>query len=621
MVLLLLSLLSIFCTGTYSDNTFRYFTTTPVFLGLGAFGMDCEVPGYLSSSLALGHGLVLLSGLPGGLPHQALKPFHVLPPGTTLCIALVIPQPTTIPVALYNSTSGLSQTLDLPATTFVNATLIHLPLLNATSLLVNAAPPDSFIVRATALEDPLLEAPIHLTLRTMMPLVGMGASSTTTTTIYSGSFSSSAFGVSYPVGTTVGLFADVFFRSWGWQLIGVPGGFPMMERGSDSEPLGLFTRPVFSPTLLIGPTLRVPPVPLLPPYPSEGEGGRKGTRGEDNRPLPLCLTAQSATQGAWTRHTQGLGPDSAGLFWAPSNCSLQTYTRGSGRACLTRFKRVQFVGDSHIRRLFKTMAGYSGSSSLEGEQGEQEGEGEQGKGDSPSSPSSFSSPVSLPNASSPHSSWCAHRRAHDNCVCEDLAEELRGYGTPYVTPFGPKPTAMNLHFQFGVLSGIDAPLTAPYNNYGWLLNKAEDVQEAEVVVFDLVNWDLLDSWPHFPRYLERVALLGTALAEGVPAHARLLWLTPIWAVRGAAFHNATFWLPLGQSFLYYRETLRVLQGVLGGRLEVLDAWGMGEVGGKAASEARMGRCKSGHLDSLGVEILAQILLNVLCNGRGAEVGE
>jgi hypothetical protein len=544
---------------------------------LPSFSGSCELAaGALADALALAARLppdrsaLLLAGLPGERALGADSPAEEavqLGPSGRLCVAVLVRQPALIPVNFYNASSAENSPGEVPAESFVRAFLeLGVP--------PAAAPPDSLITQVTFQGDDLQHS-VALTLRS--PVDGHAVPDGQHFTLYIGSAAAHDMAVAHPGGGAAALECYLLFRAYSWQLMGVAGGFPMAEDISDAP--YIYTRPWFEPQLVPGPRLRLD----------------AAAPGASPLPLRACATALEGSTGFWApEQVQGrVGPTADGLFWQPAACALRTFTSQAATQCLERYQLALFAGDSLIRRVFKTFLGYT--------------------------PGFWAAPEAT------SSGWCYDRRKHHNCECEDYNEERESYDSHLVGLGETSTSSLLLRFHFGLLSGTTKDqemglLRAPFNDWAsWLESMAKEregkpQQPPIALVFDFVHWDLTNAAPSFALFLEEVELLAVLMRRlAATGGVRLIWYKPIWPVRGESSHNATFWLSLGTSMMFADQSERVLREGLGNALDVLDVQGMMQSHGLAASMATLARCSSGHLDSLEVEVQAQVLLNAMCS--------
>lgn len=541
------------------------------------FSLSCELlDDNLESSLSLmvnfpqERAAIILGGHAGGRALSILAEELLLDSSEDLCVAVLVLQPTFVPVNFYNASSGENKPGLLPTDTFVRAFL-------DLNISPTSAPPDSFIAYLSFFVPPF-QYPLKLTLKS--PMDGYVAPIGKFITLYTGKVAAEDIIRVIPVGGSATIVCFLLFRAYVWQLMGVPGGYPLID---DSLEANIFTRPLFLPQLIHGPRL------LL----------RAAKHVSDPPTLRPCSSALEGSTGFWTPDNAvgRVGPAADGFFWQPSACSLRTFTAQSATNCLGRYKVITFAGDSLIRRLYKTFKGYT--------------------------PGSWAAPEATA------SGWCHDRRDHFNCVCEDFNEDRSGFDSHLAMLGNPSSSFILLRFHFGLLSGDKAfqekegLLRAPFNNWAhWLESMAAEREGNQgqlpsiALVFDFVHWDLNDAALTLSLFLEEVKALASLLDRLVArGGVTLIWYKPIWPVRGETSHNASHWLSLGTSMMFASESERILKEKLGNKLDILDVQGMMESHGLAASMTTLSRCSSGHLNSLEVEIQAQVVLNAMCSNK------
>ena len=367
-------------------------------------------------------------------------------------------------------------------------------------------------------------------------------------------------------------------------------------------------------------------------------------------PPPLCLSAEGggiweplATPGVSLSsgggRTWGFDPSEAPsqpqlYYRARGGCALRSLTVAQVGTCLaTRWPRMRLIGDSNIRRTFKTLWGLLPRA----------GSGEDA-------------------ANATGSAWCSGRRGDKVCVCEDFFEDgafgIPGetYGDPlFLVPVRGRDAASGedffLSFSWFGPFGADMPHGGVHSCYSWeqgLRARLQAQLPNDVLVLDVGNWDA--AFSQLAYYERQLAALVTVLAEvlglarvdrgealapalaGLPNVGEAGWaeararahaidaVPPLLVLRTPNFYggfNAAScpgYVNTASIALVSARTVDALRGAFGGvQLLVWDVQAMARALPLERSQAMAARCRSNHATSEDMEQQVQVLLNALCN--------
>ena len=316
--------------------------------------------------------------------------------------------------------------------------------------------------------------------------------------------------------------------------------------------------------------------------------------------LPRCVKASGP--GRWLpasalpHPSSSLGPSQEGWHWVSDNasCALQPFTGRQVEACFRALfppdARVLFLGDSNIRRDFKTLRGLSLPLAAEGTD----------------------------------SAWCAGRRGDEVCTCSDSEEHGEWDGVSRASfPLGGATVATL--FIPGVLpvKPEELPTWRGMLFDSWPNDAAHPLG---ALVFDLVHWE--SSFGAHAVYAAELEAFASALGhvsdvQVAAGHAppRLIYRRPNYAQTLAPSGEAA---PEGRFESHGRVALftatadEVLGRLLGDRLLVWDVTALQHSKPWEAVKAHHDQCwalgKAQHPASEDHQISMHLLLHELCAG-------
>ena len=317
-------------------------------------------------------------------------------------------------------------------------------------------------------------------------------------------------------------------------------------------------------------------------------------------PLPRCTLARGP--GRWLPSTHplrgGLGPSDEGLVWVgdDATCALRAFTGEEVDACFAALfpqgSLILWLGDSNIRREYKTLKGFAAPGS----------------------------------GAATDSAWCSGRRGDPTCQCSD-SEERGEYDGNFGASFPLGGCTVQTFFIPGVHDSPEGDLpTWRAVLYGSLLPSMRAGAPLGAVVFTLAHWEPMQD--SFWSYVGEVEAFASALADlateqpqGAPPplyiyrRPNYMQLLPNLGQPQEAGRYDTH----GRAALFTRAADAVLARVLGSSLVVWDVQGMQEGKPWQAHMAHHDTCsalgRAQHPSSEDHELGVQLLFHQLCAQR------
>lgn len=311
---------------------------------------------------------------------------------------------------------------------------------------------------------------------------------------------------------------------------------------------------------------------------------------QTSKSLIRCTTAHGL--GRWANEAKdGVGPSLEGLFWHTDGCLLEMFSGPDIHACFqNRFpasSTVVFLGDSNIRREFKTLRGLSFSEGAE-------------------------------------SLWCSQRRNDSTCLCSD-SEERGEYHADNGAKFSIGEIDVLMLFMPGVLVVNEYDMPSWRAQIKDLERMVTEGSTLSAIVFDLVHWEV--AYAPYSQFLSEVKSFAAALlslanyAESERGHKLLLvYRRPNFSMYlvppGVLFPFGRYDTH-GRNELFSRFADEIFMEVLGDELVIWDAFNAQQNKPWDYGLAHIKQCidagRAFHPPSEDHEVFIQLLLHELCS--------